>query len=132
VLVIHPSLPAQSVAALAELARARPATINYASSGLGGLSHLAGALFAAQTGVRITHVPYKGGAPGMTDLIAGHVQMLFSTILQANPHIRSGRLRALAVTSARHSAALPALPTMHEAGVTGYEVIGWYAVMAPA
>ena len=132
VLVIHPSLPAKNVSELISLAKAKPASINYASSGTGGLGHLAGALFAQQTAIRITHIPYKGGTPGMTDLIAGHVQMLFSTILQANPQIRSGRLRALAVTSARRSAALPVVPTMQEAGVANYDVAGWYGMIAPA
>jgi len=132
VLVIHPSLPAKNVSELVALAKAKPASINYASSGTGGLGHLAGALFAQQTAIRITHIPYKGGTPGMTDLIAGHVQMLFSTILQANPQIRSGRLRALAVTSARRSAALPVVPTMQEAGVANYDVAGWYGMIAPA
>ena len=132
VLVIHPSLPAKTVKDLVALAKARPGGINYASSGIGGLSHLAGALFAAQGAVNLTHIPYKGGTPGMTDLIAGHVHMLFSTILQANPHLRSGRLRALAVTSAGRSSSLPALPTMQEAGVANYEVAGWYGIVAPA
>lgn len=132
VLVIHPSLPAKTVKELVALAKAKPAGINYASSGTGGLSHLAGALFAAQSAINITHIPYKGGTPGVTDLIAGHVQMLFSTILQANPHMRSGRLRGLAVTSARRSAGVPALPTMQEAGIANYEVAGWYGIVAPA
>ena len=131
VLVIHPSLPAHSVAELVTLARAKPGAINYASSGTGGLGHLAGALFAQQSAIKITHIPYKGGTPGMNDLIAGQVQMLFSTILQANPHIRSGRLRALAVTSARRTTAMPTVPTMQEAGVAHYEVAGWYGMVAP-
>ena len=131
VLAINPSLPAHSVAELVTLAHAKPGAINYASSGTGGLSHLAGALFAQQSAIKITHIPYKGGTPGMNDLIAGQVQMLFSTILQANPHIRSGRLRALAVTSVRRTTAMPAVPTMQEAGVPQYEVAGWYGMVAP-
>ena len=131
VLAINPSLPAHSVAELVTLAHAKPGAINYASSGTGGLSHLAGALFAQQSAIKITHIPYKGGTPGMNDLIAGQVQMLFSTILQANPHIRSGRLRALAVTSVRRTTAMPTVPTMQEAGVPQYEVAGWYGMVAP-
>jgi tripartite-type tricarboxylate transporter receptor subunit TctC len=131
-LVIHPSLPAKTVAELVALARAKPGAINYASSGIGGLGHLSAALFAQQTGAQLTHVPYKGGTQGVTDLIAGHVHMLFSTILQANPQVRAGRLRALAVTSPQRSGAVPTLPTMQEAGVAGYAVTGWYAIVAPA
>lgn len=131
-LVIHPSLPAKTVNELVALARAKPGAINYASSGIGGLGHLSAALFAQLAGVQLTHVPYKGGTQGVTDLIAGHVHLLFSTILQANPQVRAGRLRALAVTSPQRSGAAAALPTMQEAGVAGYAVTGWYAIVAPA
>ncbi len=131
-LVIHPSVAAKSVKELVALAKAKPTAFNYGSSGTGGLSHLSGALLASLAGLNLTHVPYKGGAPAMNDVIAGQIQMLFSTILQSHPHIKSGRLRALAVTTAKRSPAEPELPTMIEAGVPGYEVAGWYGVMAPA
>ena len=131
-LVVHPSVPAKSVKELVALAKAKPGTLNYGSSGTGGLSHLSGALLASLTGLNITHIPYKGGAPAMTDVIAGQIQMLFSTILQSHAHIKAGRLRPLAVTTAKRSAGAPELPTMQEAGVPGYEVSGWYGVLAPA
>ncbi len=131
-LVVHPSVPAKSVQELIALAKAKPGTLNYGSSGTGGLSHLSGALLASLAGIAITHVPYKGGAPAMTDVIGGQIQMLFSTILQSHAHIKAGRLRALAVTTAKRSAAAPELPTMREAGVAGYEVAGWYGILAPA
>ena len=131
-LVVHPSVPAKSVKELIALAKAKPGSINYGSSGNGGLSHLSGALFASLAGINITHIPYKGGAPAMTDVIAGQIQMLFSTILQSHAHIKAGRLRPLAVTTAKRSAGAPELPTMQEAGVAGYEVAGWYGVLAPA
>ena len=131
-LVVHPLVAAKSVKELIALARAKPGTLNYGSSGSGGLSHLSGALLASLAGLDITHIPYKGGAPAMTDVIAGQIQMLFSTILQSHAHIRAGRLRPLAVTTAKRSAGAPELPTMQEAGVPGYEVAGWYGVLAPA
>ena len=131
-LVVHPSVPAKSVKELIALAKAKPGTINYGSSGTGGLSHLSGALFATLANIDITHIPYKGGSPALTDVIAGQIQMLYSTILQAHTHLQSGRLRALAVTTAKRSPAMPQLPTMAEAGVKGYEVAGWYGIVAPA
>jgi tripartite-type tricarboxylate transporter receptor subunit TctC len=131
-LIVHPSVPAKSVKELIALAKARPGTINYGSSGTGGLPHLSGALFASLADINITHIPYKGGAPSMSDAIAGQIQMLFSTILQSRAHTKSGRLRPLAVTTVKRSAAAPELPTMQEAGVPGYEVAGWYGVLAPA
>ncbi|MGE5523257.1 MAG: Bug family tripartite tricarboxylate transporter substrate binding protein [Rhodospirillaceae bacterium] len=131
-LVLHPSVPAKSVKELIALAKSKPGTLNYGSSGTGGLSHLSGALFSHLAGIDINHVPYKGGSPALTDVIAGQIQMLFSTILQAHTHLASGRLRPLAVTTAKRSRAMPDLPTMAEAGVKGYEVAGWYGVVAPA
>ncbi len=131
-LVVHPSVAAKTVKELVALAKAKPATFNYGSSGTGGLSHLSGALFSSLAGIDITHIPYKGGAPAMTDVIAGQIQMLFSTILQSQAHLKANRLRALAVTTAKRSAGAPELPTMQEAGVAGYEVAGWYGVLAPA
>jgi tripartite-type tricarboxylate transporter receptor subunit TctC len=131
-LVVHPSVPAKSVKELIALAKAKPGTINYGSSGTGGLSHLSGALLAHLASIQITHVPYKGGSPAMIDVISGQIQMLFSTILQSHTHIAAGRLRPLAVTTAKRSRAMSDLPTMAEAGVKGYEVAGWYGVVAPA
>jgi len=130
-LVIHPSVPAKSVQELVALARAKPGALNYGSSGTGGLSHLSGALLASLAKINIVHVPYKGGSPAMIDVIGGQIQMLFSTILQSHAHLKAGRLRALAVTTAKRSPAEPGLPTMQEAGVAGYEVAGWYGVVAP-
>jgi tripartite-type tricarboxylate transporter receptor subunit TctC len=131
-LVVHPSVQAKSVKELIALARAKPGSLNYGSSGTGGLSHLSGALLASSAKIDIVHIPYKGGSPAMTDVIAGQIHMLFSTILQSHAHLKSGRLRGLAVTTAKRSPAEPNLPTMQEAGVPGYEVAGWYGVVAPA
>lgn len=131
-LVVHPSVAAKSVKELIALAKAKPGTLNYGSSGTGGLSHLSGALLAHLADIQITHVPYKGGSPAMIDVISGQIQMLFSTILQSHTHIAAGRLRPLGVTTVKRSPALPQIPTLQEAGVKGYEVAGWYGVVAPA
>ncbi len=131
-LVINPAVPAKTVEELVAHARARAGALNYGSSGTGGLSHLAGALFANLAKIDIVHVPYKGGNPALMDVLGGQIQMLFSTLLQANPHLKSGRLRALAVTTAKRSPAAPQLPTMAEAGVPGYEVTQWYGIVAPS
>ena len=130
-LVVHPSVQAKSVKELVALAKAKPGQMNYGSSGTGGLSHLSGALFSHLAQIDIVHVPYKGGNPAMIDVIAGQIQMLYSTILQAQPHIKAGKLRPLAVTTAKRSRAAPDLPTMQEAGLKGYEVAGWYGMVAP-
>jgi len=130
-LVVHPSVQAKTVKDLIALAKAKPGQLNYGSSGTGGLSHLSGALFGHLAQIDIVHVPYKGGNPAMIDVIAGQIQMLYSTILQAQSHIKTGKLRPLAVTTAKRSRAAPELPTMNEAGVKGYEVAGWYGVIAP-
>ncbi|OGA37267.1 MAG: hypothetical protein A3G24_07170 [Betaproteobacteria bacterium RIFCSPLOWO2_12_FULL_62_13] len=129
VLVVNPALPVKSVKELIALAKTRP--LDYGSSGTGGFSHLAGALLAQLGGIEMTHVPYKGGAPALTEVMGGQIHMIVQTLLQAQPHIKSGRLRALAVTSGKRSRAAPELPTMIEAGVPGYEVTGWYGVVAP-
>jgi tripartite-type tricarboxylate transporter receptor subunit TctC len=130
-LVVHPSVQAKSVKELIAVAKAKPGQLNYGSSGTGGLSHLSGALFSNLAQIDIVHIPYKGGNPAMVDVIAGQIQMLYSTILQAQPHIKAGKLRPLAVTTAKRSRAAADLPTMQEAGVKGYEVAGWYGVIAP-
>jgi tripartite-type tricarboxylate transporter receptor subunit TctC len=131
-LVAHPSLPAASVKELIALARSRPGAINYGSGGNGSTPHLSAALFAAMAGVELTHVPYKGTAPATTDLIAGQVQIAFLGIPAVLPHIKSGKLRVLAVTGLRRSPELPEVPTVDESGVSGYEVSPWYGLLAPA
>jgi tripartite-type tricarboxylate transporter receptor subunit TctC len=131
-LVVHPSVPATSLKELVALARAKADSINYGSSGNGGFSHLAGAMLAAQAGIRLTHVPYRGGAPAMTDVMSGQIQMLFSTILQSSSHIKAGRLRAIAVSTRARSRALPDVPTMIESGLPSYVIAGWYGMLAPA
>jgi len=131
-LVVHPSVAAKSVKKLIALTKSKPDGLTYGSSGLGGLSHLSGALFASLANIKLIHVPYKGGNPALNDVIAGQIQMLFSTLLQADTQLKAGRVRALAVTTKKRSPAAPDLPTMQEAGVAGYEVAGWYGVLAPA
>jgi len=131
-LVVHPSVPARTVKDLIALTKTKPDGLTYGSSGLGGLSHLSGALFASLANIKLVHVPYKGGNPALNDVIAGQIQMLFSTLLQADTQLKAGRVRALAVTTKKRSPAAPDLPTMQEAGVAGYEVAGWYGVLAPA
>ena len=131
-LVVHPAVPAKSVRELVALAKAKPDGLTYGSSGLGGLSHLSGALFCSLAGIKLVHVPYKGGNPALNDVIGGQIQMLFSTLLQSDTQLKAGRVRALAVTTKKRSRAAPDLPTMQEAGVAGYEVAGWYGVLAPA
>jgi tripartite-type tricarboxylate transporter receptor subunit TctC len=130
-LVAHPSLAAHSVKELIALARARPGAINYGSGGNGSTPHLAAALFAAMAGVELTHVPYKGTAPATADLIGGQVQIAFLGIPAVLPHVRSGKLRVLAVTGLQRSAELPDVPTVDESGVAGYEVNPWYGLLAP-
>jgi len=130
-LVTFPGAPANSVADLLALAKAKPGQINFASSGNGSASHLAGELFKVSAQVNLTHVPYKGSSPALIDLIAGRVQMMFSPLVPVLPHIKTNRLRALAVTSLVRSRLLPDLPTMNEAGVPGYEFVSWYAIVAP-
>lgn len=131
-LVVNPSLPARSVKELIALAKAKPGTLNFGSSGRAGLSHLSGEMFGELAGIKIVHIPYKGGNPAMIDVIAGRIHMLFSTLLQAGSHVKAGRLRALAVTTPRRWPAAPEIPTMMEAGVPGYEVTQWYGLAMPA
>jgi len=132
ILVVHPSLPAKSVQELIALARRRPGELNYASAGVGGLPHLAAELFKSTTGTRMNHIPYKGAAPATIDLVAGHVTIMFNNMLSAVPHVKGGRLRALGVTTAKRSSAVPEVPTIAAAGVKGYEVSGWYGALGPA
>lgn len=130
IVVVHPSLPARSVKELVALARARPGQLTYGSAGLP--SQLAVELFKVITGTDMVHVPYKGAAPAMVDLIAGHVQVSFPTISGGLPHAQAGRLRALATTGAKRSLATPDLPTMIEAGVPGYVAVNWFGTVVPA
>ena len=130
VLVLHPSAPASSVEQLIAAARLKP--LLGGSGGVGSPGHLALELFNMMAGVKITHVPYKGSAPALVDVIAGNIQVIFSTLTPALPHIKSGRIKALAVTSLKRSELVPELPTVAEAGLKGFEVTGWYGVLAPA
>ena len=132
VLVVHPSVPVKSVKELIALAKAKPGTLNYASSGNGTPPHLSAAMFTNMTSTQLTHVPYKGAAPALTDLLGGQVQLMFATIISVGPHLPSGRLRPIAVTSAKRSPTLPDLPTVAEAGVPGFEATAWFMLMAPA
>ena len=132
VLAVHPSLPAKNVKELIALAKARPGQLTYVSSGVGASGHLAGALFDSLTGTKMVHVPYKGMALAVSDLMGGQVSMTFGTSLSVIPHVRTGRLRALATTGAQRSPALPDLPTVAESGVPGYEAGLWYGFVGPA
>jgi tripartite-type tricarboxylate transporter receptor subunit TctC len=131
ILIVHPSLPVKTVPELIAYSKTHPDKVNYGSAGPGSTEHLSGELFRTMTGTQITHVPYKGGAPMMSDLIAGQIQMAIETSPSASQHIRAGKVRALAVTSAKRSATFPELPTLAEAGVPGYEMTTWFALMAP-
>jgi tripartite-type tricarboxylate transporter receptor subunit TctC len=131
-LVVHPSVPAKTVKEFIALAKARPGQLNYASAGIGTPPHLAGELFKTMAGVNIVHVPYKGNGPAYTDLIGGHVSVMFPTIPTAIPHVRAGKLRALAVTTRSRTAIAPELPPISESGVPGYDVSSWYGLLAPA
>jgi len=130
-LVANPAFPAGSVKGLVEMARAKPGTITYAVSGTGGINHFAGALFARTAGVRLVNVPYKGGPQALTDVIAGQVQIMIGTLAVSNAHIRSGRLKALGVSTAQRTPLLPDVPTIAEAGVPGYEISIWWGMLAP-
>jgi tripartite-type tricarboxylate transporter receptor subunit TctC len=131
-LVVNPSLPARSVKELVALARTRPGQLNFASSGTGGPMHLCGELLKLSAGIDIVHVPYKGGGPALTDVIGGQIEMTFIGAPASMPHIRSGRLRVLAVSTAKRVAVLPDVPTVAESGYPGFDVGALYAVLAPA
>src|SRR5438874_3455813 len=132
VLMASPRLPANSVKELVAYARANPDKVTFASSGQGGSPHLTAEIFQSATGTQMTHVPYKGGGQAMPDLMAGHVDLLFASVLESSSHIKSGRLKGLAVTHAKRSPALPDVPTMAEAGVNNAESGSWIALLAPA
>ena len=132
VLEVHPSVPAKTTTELIALAKAQPGKLNFASAGNGSSSHLAGELFKMLTAVDIVHVPYKGAAPAMADLLGGHVQMSFDPLPSSISHIKAGKLRALAVTTAQRAPALNEVPTLSESGVPGYELNGWSGLLVPA
>jgi tripartite-type tricarboxylate transporter receptor subunit TctC len=132
VLMATPSFAANTPKELVALAKAQPDKVTFASSGSGGSPHLTAEIFQQATGTRMMHVPYKGGGPAMTDLMAGHVNLLFASILEGSGHIKAGKLKALAVTSPKRSPALPDVPTLAEAGISGAESGSWVALMAPA
>jgi tripartite-type tricarboxylate transporter receptor subunit TctC len=132
ILVVHPSLPVKTVKELIWFAQARPGQLNYASAGAGTNPHLCMELFLSMAGLRMVHIPYKGSAPAIIDLLAGQVATMTATMLTGMPHVRGGRLRALGVTGDRRSAAAPDVPTIAEAGVPGYEASQWYGALAPA
>jgi len=132
VFMANPALPAGTVKELIELAKKRPGELHYSSSGPGGAPHLAMELFKRQAGIELTHVPYKGSGPGMTDLLGGRVMMTMDSLLQGYPNIKAGKLKALAVLGPKRSALLPEVPTMAEAGVSGYSLTNWFGLVAPA
>jgi len=132
VAVVHPSMPAKNVRELIALARARPGQITYASAGSGGAGHLGMELLKTMARIDIVHVPYKGSGPALIDLLGGHVSMMFASAPSSTPHVRSGRLRAIAVTSGQPSGVVPGVPPIAESGLPGFEVYGWYGILAPA
>ncbi|MCC6889509.1 MAG: tripartite tricarboxylate transporter substrate binding protein [Hyphomicrobiales bacterium] len=132
VLVVNPSVPARNVKELIALAKKSPGKIGWASAGVGSFQHLGGTLFELQAGVKFLHVPFKGGGPAMIDVVAGHNQVMFSSLVQTTPHIQSGKLRALGVGGTKRSPILPDVPTIAEAGVPGYEATNWWGIVAPA
>jgi tripartite-type tricarboxylate transporter receptor subunit TctC len=132
VLAVHPSLPSRNVKDLIALAKARPGELTYGSAGVGASGHLAGALFDTLTGTKMVHVPYKGMAMAVTDVVGGQLSLTFGTSASVMPHVRSARMRALATTGAQRSSALPEIPTIAESGVRGYEASLWYAFVGPA
>ena len=132
VLVVNPALPVNSVKELLALVKEKPGAIDYASAGVGSFQHLGGELFKLVAGVNLQHVPYKGGGPAMQDVIAGHVKVMFSSLVQTTPFIQSGQLRALGVGGKNRNPILPDVPTIAEAGVPGYQADNWWGIVAPA
>ena len=131
-LLVHPSVPANSTTELVALLKSKPGQFDYSSSGSGGSMHVAAELFKSMAGVRIVHIPYKGGGPAVADLLAGQVKISFATVLETLGHVKSGRVRARAVTSSRRSQAAPEFPTLAESGLSGYESTSWLALFAPS
>jgi tripartite-type tricarboxylate transporter receptor subunit TctC len=132
VLVVTPSVQAKSVKELVALAKSKPGKLSYASAGNGTAPHIAGELFKQMTGTDLLHIPYKGSAPAVTDTLAGQTQVMFPSLVAASGHVKSGKLRALAVTGKKRSPLFPELPTVAESGVPGFEVVQWYGLFAPA
>jgi tripartite-type tricarboxylate transporter receptor subunit TctC len=132
VLVVHDGVPARTLADYARLANDKPGTLTYGSSGIGGAGHLSGELFRMMSKVDIVHVPYKGGGPAMQDLLGKQIASIFATPISAGPHIKSGRIRAIAVTSAQRTSFMPEVPTVAESGYPGFEATNWYAYVLPA
>ncbi len=132
VLSIHPSLPAKNLKELIALAKAKPGQLNYGTSGVASSNHMAAELFVSMAAIKLNHVPYKGNAPALTDLIGGHVEMIFSGVPALIPHIKSGRIRSVAIGSPKRFAAVPEVPTFDEQGLKGYEASTWFGFMAPA
>jgi tripartite-type tricarboxylate transporter receptor subunit TctC len=132
VVVVHPGVPAKSIQELIALAKRKPGMLNYGSSGNGGSNHLAGELFNAMAGVKMVHIPYKGNAPALADLVGGHVDVVFNGLTSAMPLIKSGKLRPLAVTSLTRAGSLPELPTLDELGLKGFQAVAWNGLTAPA
>ena len=132
ILIVHPSVPARSVAELITLARSRPGQMQYGSSGAGGANHLAGEMFRRAAKIEIVHIPFKGSAPALADVLAGHVPMMFDTIVTSAPQLKAGKVRALAVTGARRAPQVPEIPTIAESGFPGYAVTSWQSLLAPA
>ena len=132
VMVVNPGVPAKNVKELIALAKAKPGKLNFGSSGTGGSNHLAGELFDAMTGVKMVHIPYKGNAGALTDIVGGHLDVVYNGITSAVALVRGGKLRALAVTSLQRSAALPDVPTLDESGLKGFEAVAWNGLSAPA
>ena len=132
VLAVHPSVPAKNVKELIALLRSRPGQINYGSGGVGGSTHLAAELFKLLAKVDVTHIPYKGGGPAVTDLLGGQISMIFGNLPAVLPHVKSGRINVLAIASAKRSPTMPDLPTMDEAGVRGFEASTWAGLLMPA
>ena len=132
VVIVHPGVPAKNIKELTALAKARPGVLNFGSSGSGGSNHLAGELFNAMANVKITHVPYKGNGPAMTDLLGGHIDMAYNGLTSALQHIKTGKLRALGVTSLKRTAALPEMPTLDEQGLKGFQAVAWNGLTGPA
>lgn len=132
ILVVPPSFPVKTVKDLIALAKSKPGALNFPSAGIGSSSHLAGEMLKSMAGIDMVHVPYKGGGPALIALLSGQVQLMFATLPAAMPHVKSGKLRPVAVTTAHRSLALPELPTIAESGVPGYEAATWYGLLAPA
>jgi tripartite-type tricarboxylate transporter receptor subunit TctC len=132
ILVAHPSIPVKTIKELIAFAKAKPGTLNFPSAGVGSSSHLAGELLKSLAGISMVHIPFKGGGPALVAVIAGEVQVMFATMPAAMPHVKSGKVKPVAVTTAKRSQAMPELPTIAESGVKGYDASTWYGLLAPA